>query len=137
MRIVTESGVSTEAGMPVDGGMTMNVFPLVERWLAENVDRLRALQHVAVHKGMDRYRSMIDFLFCETFIDFKESCFRFYDQRGPELKGCSQFSEGIRTQWERQLLVALEYAYRIFQSKRDITWTLFRLEFLQLELLAA
>ena len=137
MRIVTESGVSQEAGMRVVGGVTEGIFPQIEKWLNEHVDGQRALRHVAIHKGMNRYVSMVDFLFCETFFGFKDDCFRFYEKTGPALNGLPGYTEQLRMLWERQLLTALEYSVQVFRDKRDTTWNRFRLEFLQIEHVAA
>lgn len=134
---MTMSPVMVQVQLQVSGGATQSVFPKVDEWLNEDSDRQHALEYVARKKVMGRYHSMVDFLFCEIFIEFQWACFRFYDGKGPALKDSAEFDESKREQWERRLLAGLHLACEIYKEKRRKSWTVFRTEVLELQLNAA
>lgn len=124
--------------LQVAGGASLNAFPLVEEWLNESSDRQLALDYVGSRKrkAMDSYHSIVDFLFCEIFIDFQPACFRFYDGKGPNLQGHPAYNDVQRAKWEKRLLAGLNLAYEIFKARRVQSWTQFRLQVLALEIAA-
>jgi len=68
----------------VTGGHSATVFPRAEVLL--NKSRVQdALRMIGHRKDMNRYRSMMDFLFCEIFTDYRAGCFRYYEDEGPKL----------------------------------------------------
>ena len=113
----------------VSGGITGCVFPEVEAWLLAKSDHQNALRYVSASKKMNRYRSMIDFLFCEIFIDYSHACFKFYRGNGPQLREMATVEEIAR--FNAVLLKALAIAYDAFCEQRILSWTKFRLQVLQ------
>lgn len=122
--------------LQIIGGSSEGVFPLVEDWLNASSDHQEALQFVAARKKMDRYRSMVDFLFCEIFVDFQGPCFRFYEDEGPRLIEHPAYNEAAQAKWEKRLLAGLHLAYEIFKARRVQSWTQYRLQVLALEIAA-
>jgi hypothetical protein len=113
-----------------DSGIGESVFPKVEEWLTESSDHWQALQFVASKKDMQRYRCIIDFLFCEIFVDYRGGCFRFYDECGPQLRFIIS-TEQIAN-FQRRLMAAMRLAHDMFQERRRASWTSFRCEALRL-----
>lgn len=103
----------------VAGGLTRSIFPRVEAWLEES-DRQNALEWAAARKNMDRYQSMVDFLFCEIYQQFRARCVAFYEKDGPPLR--ELINEGQRTNFERGLLSVLAVAYEAFAADRRVSW---------------
>lgn len=122
--------------LQITGGASIGVFPLVEAWLNASLDHQEALQFVAARKNMDRYRSMVDFLFCEIFLDFQGPCFRYYDDKGPRLFEHRAYSDEAQAAWEKRLLAGLHLAYEIFKARRVQDWTQYRLQVLRLDIAA-
>ena len=102
------------------GGMTDSIFPEVEKWLQVSTDRQRALEWVAARKRMDRYKSIIDFLFVETFDHFRPACLAYYADKGPPLK--DMITVANREKFSRTLLLVLQVAYDAFCAERRVTW---------------
>lgn len=112
------------------GGLTQTVFPAAEELLGET-DYQAALAFVSTRKDMNRYHSMMDFLFCEIFIEYRDRCFAFYEEEGkPMLKDI--LSEDDLARYDRWLLAALKLAAEKLQAKRVMTWTQYRVEVLRL-----
>lgn len=105
----------------------LTVFPRVEDWLDETVDHQSALLYVSSKKKatMDKYRSKIDYLFCEIFLEFQKPCFEFYDGEGSQLRG--SIEEEARARYELAMLEALQWAYVAFCHQRRLSWVQFRL----------
>ena len=97
------------------GGATESIFPQVEALLLSNTDYQDALQYVASRKNMDRYRSMMDFLFCELFPEWKASCFRFYENEGPALREQISIEEILH--YNNKLLKAMDVAIELFKTR--------------------
>jgi hypothetical protein len=118
-----------ELRLEVTGGTTQSIFPIAEAWLLDCGDHQMALQYVAHKKKMDRYCSMMDFLFCELFIRYRNECFRFYEGGGKPLK--ELISEAQRQDFQRTLIAALLHAYRVWRKRRKLDWVKFRWEIQQ------
>ena len=103
----------------VVGGVTQSVFPTVERML-DDPDNQEALKFVARRKNMDRYESVIDFLFCETFTGFRGACQRFYAGNGPRLLDMTTQHE--RDNFEARLLVLLAECKLALAHARKVSW---------------
>jgi hypothetical protein len=89
------------------------------------------LKYIARRKNMDRYHSVIDFLFCELFPVYQPSCFRFYDGNGPQLRKILDKEQILF--YDNQLLKALALAVEIGKdewrhpdTQRKIDWKAFR-----------
>lgn len=62
--------------LDLSGGATESIFPEVEAMLftTSSEDYQKALQYVAAKKDMNRYKSVVDFLFCELFPEWQHKC---------------------------------------------------------------
>jgi len=102
------------------------IFPRVEELLG-TTEYQKALAHVSSRKTatLKRYRSKMDFLFCEVFLEYQKPCREFYDGEGEALGFLLEGAE--RELLEDKLLEALEHAYRAFRRKRRLSWVQFRL----------
>lgn len=118
-------GMSLEFRM--EESLTQSIFPLVDAALNET-DYQKSLEFVAVRKDTERYRSMVDFLFCEIFLQHRDACFKFYEDEGPQLK--DTISPEERLWYEKALLQALFIAREVMEKKVALTWTKFRVEVL-------
>jgi len=110
------------------GGATDSIFPQVEALLLSDVDYQRALEFVGSRKDMDRYRSMVDFLFCEIFTQYRYACFKYYKGKGRLLRYMITIEQWFF--FNNVLLKALEIAYQRFTEKRATSWIAFRKEVL-------
>lgn len=112
------------------GGMTETVFPETEK-LLEETDYQAALEFVSGRKDMNRYESMMDFLFCEIFLQYRARCFAYYeDPEKPRLKDL--MGEEELTRYDRWLTAALKLARQKLEENRVLSWTLFRVQVLRL-----
>jgi hypothetical protein len=113
------------------GGLTTSVFPETEGLLMGDLDYQEALAFVSGKKDMNRYHSMMDFLFCEIFIQYRARCFAYYEADDkPRLKDI--LGEGELTRYDRWLTAALKLALEKFKEKRALSWTLYRVQVLRL-----
>jgi hypothetical protein len=115
----------------VAGGMTETVFPAVEKLLDET-EYQKALAHVSGSKDMNRYHSIMDFLFCEIFINYRYRCFAYYAGEKGSKKLRDQITEEARARYEKWLVAALGIALKKMEEARKLTWTSFRAEVLRL-----
>lgn len=105
--------------LQVQVGKSWSIFPLTDEAL-EDTTHQEAIQYVAGRKNMDRYRSVIDFLFCELFIQWQYACFKFYDETGPQLNEI--LSEEEIAHYDLKLVAALKMA----TVKHSPNWTKYR-----------
>ncbi len=114
----------------LSGGLTQTVFPETEQ-LLEDLDYQAALAFVSTWKDMNRYHSMMDFLFCEIFIEYRAGCFAYYEEDGkPMLKDI--LSEEVLARYDHWLMAALKLAAEKLKAKRILSWTQYRVEVLRL-----
>ncbi len=119
------------------GGAAASVFPLVDELLLE-INYQEALQFVASRKSMNRYRSMVDFLLCEIFVQFRKDCFKFYEGKGNPFRHLIEdgvITEANREWCEKVLVYGLELARKACEANRthrDYSWTKFSKEALAL-----
>lgn len=113
----------------VTGGATDSIFPAVDSLLNEP-DIQKGLEFVASKKDMHRYHSMVDFLFCEIFIEHRDACFRFYDDKGKALRFLINDEQRVRYEWA--LIASLKLANDWWKAKLVESWTKFRVEALRL-----
>lgn len=121
-----ECRLEQRCSIDIKGGVTESIFPTVEKVLAET-DYQKALEFVAGKKDMCRYKSMIDFVFCEIWIEYRHRCFAFYDDaKKPRLKEI--LSEDERARYEHWMVAALDLAKSKMEARRRESWTSFRIE---------
>lgn len=109
---------------------TRNIFKRTQRLLDQSTDHQKALQFVASKKDMARYRDMIDFLFCEIFIEHRRGCFLYYSNKGPQLVNI--LSEEAIERYDHWLVGALNLAHERMSQARMETWTRFRVAVLKI-----
>ena len=112
--------------LQLTGGATQTIFPEVEALLQASSDIQHALDYVASRKRADRYESVMDFLFCELYPEWRPACFRFYLNREAPLR--ERITMAQRTVYAWELCQALNVAYKIFCEKRKLSWGSFREE---------
>jgi len=112
------------------GGATESIFPNAESWILQEGDHWNALAEVARRKNQEKYHSVMDFLFCELFTEYRVHCFKFYEGEGPLLK--EMISQEQIERYDQILLGALQIAYKAFCEKRKMSWASFRQEALKL-----
>uniref|UniRef100_A0A6M3KZG6 Uncharacterized protein n=1 Tax=viral metagenome TaxID=1070528 RepID=A0A6M3KZG6_9ZZZZ len=98
----------------------LTVFPRSEKYLSD-IDHMMALQYLASKKRYDRYRSIMDFVFCELFPHWKPYCFAFYREKEKRLKDIMKKDELVR--YDRRILIALTKAYNWYCDKREQSWS--------------
>lgn len=124
MPLRTRTRLALLSALELTGGATQSIFTEVEALLFGNSDYQRALEYVAARKKFERYCSVIDFLFCELHPEWRASCFRFYNDEGPQLK--DQITEEQIKTFENRILKALEVAYDLHCQKRRKSWRWFQ-----------
>lgn len=112
--------VALTQALQVAGGMTSSIFPQAEALLIDSTEHVQALEFIGARKNMDRYESVMDFLFCEIFPQFRWSCFRYYREEGPPLRDTITVEQLVF--FSQALLVALDMAYDIFSEQRRVSW---------------
>lgn len=110
--------------LQICGGMTESIFPQAEAWLLVGSDHQKSLDVLARYKNADKYQSVMDFLFCELFTEYRKACFKFYESDGPMLKDIINNEQLVR--FNDVLLKALELAYEYFCEKRRMSWRNFK-----------
>jgi hypothetical protein len=114
-------GLGLRHSLSISGGNTDSIFPAVERWLNDDADHYEALQFLACRKDMDRYQSVIDFIFCEVNPETRRRCFAYYDGKGPAAREI--YSEAAKARYEAHMLRMLRLAYAAFCEKRRLSWS--------------
>lgn len=100
-------------------GATDSLFVTTERCLA-NAEWQKAVRRVAPAKKMARYRTMIDFLFCEIYTEYRPACFEFYLDRGPPLREILTANEVAK--FDRWLRTAAWIAWRLAARQCRFSW---------------
>lgn len=113
--------------LSLTGGATQTIFPAAER-LLRKTDYQKALEHVASRKNMERYHSMMDFLFAELFTKYRRACFRYYEDGGPLLRDTLTREQIER--YDRWLVIALKVAKEKLDASYKWTggWATYRHE---------
>lgn len=120
---------SLRQDIDVSGGMTQTVFPRVEKWLKRTVKNQNTIKRLAIRKKIGRYESLIDFLFCEIFTSFRQSCFEYYEGRGNKLNDI--ISDKEARYYDDFLIFVLLYATR--ERGTFNSWSEFRRKVLLLK----
>lgn len=124
LRLVPQ--IATIQSLAITGGATESIFKNAEAFLFASTDHQKALEYVAQRKRMDRYHSVMDFVFCELNSEWRFACIRYYDGEGPQLR--KQITEEQIDEYDRQLVIALKVAHNLFYIKRCKNWTAFKFE---------
>lgn len=106
------------------GGATSSIFSRAEELLYSDGEMQEALFALTNWEEVDGYRSFIDFLFCELFPEWKEPCFWFYRDWGPQLR--VYLTEGAIRQFDEALCLALTLALEWHRGGTRNTWRRFK-----------
>lgn len=122
MMLVLRPNIKLELRIEISigGGATSTIFPEVETRLLICGDYQRALEYIASRKRMDKYRSIIDFLFCELHPAWRTACRLYYQGRGPLLK--YMITPAQHADANQRMLVSLDVAYQQYCEKRRKSW---------------
>ncbi len=63
-----------------------SLFKDTERMIDKYNEYSEAIKWVGRSKNIDRYFDLVDFVFCETFTQWRYSCFKYYEETGPKFK---------------------------------------------------
>ena len=88
--------------------MTESVFKKTEEYLHKFPKVKKKILHIARRKKIHRYRCFMDFLSMEIFTALKESCWQFYNGKGPSLKNL--YSKVVLDWMDSALLCAVKLA---------------------------
>lgn len=104
-----------------------SLFRRVDSCLQEKTT-LRALMRCMERKDSTRYRSLMDFFFCELFTIWRSRCFKFYEGHAPPLREIMTPMQIHR--YEEAMISALIIALDLTQygEKSKVSWSLFREE---------
>ena len=75
-------------------------------------------------KNMNKYRSSMDFIFCELFTNYKYHCFRYYNDCGLQLNKLLNVKQ-IKT-FDIQILMALKFAFYLYNDELKVSWGWFK-----------
>jgi len=113
------------------GGLTTSVFKISESKLISSLRVQKALKFIGRRKNMERYKSMMDFIFCEIWIAQQTPCFKFYEGNGPALRESMPTKE-IKY-YDKMIAKALDIALDLLKkyeeqewSKKQVHWVAFR-----------
>jgi hypothetical protein len=102
------------------GGLTHSIFKKSEAWLMENSDRQKAIQKIRYPNPAKNYQSVMDFLFCEVFEQFKKPCFDFYRGSNQQLRGLLTEEEILS--YDETLLRILKLGYDLHHTQQRVSW---------------
>ncbi|HNQ63102.1 MAG TPA: hypothetical protein PKH70_03925 [Syntrophorhabdaceae bacterium] len=76
--------IITATGPFLETDFCHSVFPYTEKWLYGDDRRMESIRYL-IRERSNKYRTVIDFLFCESFPEWKRQCFMFYEGMGERL----------------------------------------------------
>ncbi|MFH1667400.1 MAG: hypothetical protein ABH884_00045 [Candidatus Komeilibacteria bacterium] len=106
--------------MVLIGGMTGTIFPELANHLLYDSEMRKAVRAVVSDPEMDKFRSMVDYIFCGLFPEHLEACFLYYEDKGPLLKDIISGDEIVRA--ERLLIAACKLATIFFNRDEPVMW---------------
>lgn len=90
--LLTISQIIQRGDLNNEDGGTESVFPIIEELMFESnasSDIQKAIGWISAwnyrKQCMKKYRSLLDYFFCELFDEWRSSCLRFYKDEGPQL----------------------------------------------------
>ncbi len=97
-----------------------SVFTRTEA-LMESAEYKEAIEFAGRRKNSEKYRSIMDFLVCETFTFFRWRCFEYYNNDGIKLKEIVS-SDNIKKYDDYMCDVILPEALRFFKRGSKFSW---------------
>lgn len=117
--------------LDVLGGASQSIFPRTENKLKRS-DYQEALKYVAKRKRMERYHSVMDFLFCEIFTSYRFHAFKYYNNKGPLLKDLPEMTPQVINAFDLVLCdLILELCIQCYKRDLRFNWSQFRNEYLK------
>ena len=94
-------------------GITDSLFPKTEE-LLEQLKFQRILKAMILNSNgsVQNYRTLVDFYFCETFPEWKESCFQFYKDDKLQLKDHPSITKSKIRMYDNTLSVTLKLMHK-------------------------
>lgn len=109
------------------GDMVRSLFPGTEK-LLRDAEFQASLQFVSSKERIAPYRDMIDFLFCELVVGYRQDCFRFYRGEGPPLRAIRRATPERVAGWDKFLVASLHVAHEAMEQDRQWSWRRFLYE---------
>lgn len=107
------------------GGFSESVFPRLALALENSEFSREALLWVAQKKKVDRYASLVDFLFCEFFPFYRNTCFLFYEDSRKYRGLKDRLSDDELADFQDVLMYGLSYAEDLYRKRIPIPWSTF------------
>ncbi len=113
----------------VTGGTTESAFPQTEA-LLELPEYKESLKYVGSSKNMEKYESMMDFLFCELNpYPWRNRCFKYYKNRKVRLVDHKDVTPEWCAEYDLRMCVALELAVAMQQQNVKMPWSAYDSQF--------
>ena len=108
--------------------LNYSTFPLTEQKLRDNNNYEEAIKEISPYRLMSKYKTIIDFIFCEIFTDWKELCHKFYSGEGPCMTESVNVSPEIIESFDIILSdLVLEASLELYKNKDNkYTWKTFK-----------
>jgi len=102
---------------------SVSLFPKTDELLNQG-DFDKAILYVARRKNHAKYDSIIDFIFCETWVRYRYRCFEYYNNDGPKLK--EQISEREAREYDDYMsAIMLPTALKHYMNQSNTSWSAF------------
>lgn len=110
-----------QQGIQLETPMCDELFPRAALLLGDTSYQ-RALEFVSSRRRMDRYRSMMDYLFAESVWGYQSKCFAYYRGDAPSLRDLPGVTPAQLERWDRYLVEVLNTAQSHCERHQAIAW---------------
>lgn len=126
MKLELTVGLRPDAALRLEpcGGASDSLFPEVEALLSSDSDAQEALHFMIGRKDAGRYRSLMDFVFCETFKEHRKPCLAHYAGNGPPLRELVRDPKALAF-CDRVLRGAIALAKEAYKRRQRVPWCWF------------
>ena len=125
-RLIQHQQLKCILDLSMTGGLTDTVFPRTERKLNRQnryIDYQKALKFVIGSKRFEDYESVMDFIFCETFTDWRTPCQEYYRGNEVQLKDHLSATPSMLAVWDMILCDrVLEHCLKTYLNKSKTSW---------------
>lgn len=119
LQMVVDMRQELTLGIALTGGATDSILVAAER-LLRRIEYQEALGEIVPKEVMTPYRSVMDMLVVETYVQLAEGCAAFYAGEGPPLREIATPSEVAM--YDRGLVKVLRAAKRALRKKMEDRW---------------
>jgi hypothetical protein len=112
-------------GLELRGGITsQTVFPKTEDKLL-STEVQKSLDKVMKRKNSEKYRSLMDFIFCELFPEpWRWKCFKYYNGNGSLLIDDEHFTDAMAKYYDIFMSdVFIEICLQCLKIERWVSWS--------------